>query len=188
MVLFVVRYSGNFGFIKPWSAVRDSGGGETYSQQFLTPSIIEGLRQKLEVKEILRHKLQYSGISLQQETIEAKAWEYKNKTHILNTSIIKRGILISPILFLAFSSEEDAVKASREHICLCRNEDILLPDDEVLALTPEEFDSISGYELRFTEEAGAFMVGYNRFNDNKPMFGKIEITGKPINDCPNELL
>jgi hypothetical protein len=37
---FVIRYSGPFGFIKPWTAVRD---GETFSQQFLTPSIIEGV-------------------------------------------------------------------------------------------------------------------------------------------------
>lgn len=38
--MYVVTYKGQFGFIKPWSAVRD---GETFSQQFLTPSIIEGI-------------------------------------------------------------------------------------------------------------------------------------------------
>lgn len=42
--LFVVKYAGPFGFIKPWTAVRD---GETYSQQFLTPSIVEGMEKKL---------------------------------------------------------------------------------------------------------------------------------------------
>lgn len=41
---YTVKYSGTFGFIKPWTAVRDA---ETYSQQFLTPSIMEGMRQKL---------------------------------------------------------------------------------------------------------------------------------------------
>ena len=51
------KYAGPFGFIKPWTAVRDASGGETYSQQFLTPSIIEGIRQKLEVTAIMRHKL-----------------------------------------------------------------------------------------------------------------------------------
>lgn len=61
---YVVKYSGPFGFIKPWTAVRDS---KTFSQQFLTPSIIEGIRQKLEVSKILRHKLSYSGISVKQE-------------------------------------------------------------------------------------------------------------------------
>ena len=41
---YVVKYSGPFGFIKPWTAVRDS---ETFSQQFLTPSIVEGIEKKL---------------------------------------------------------------------------------------------------------------------------------------------
>lgn len=40
--MFVVTYKGQFGFIKPWTAVRD---GETFSQQFLTPSIIEGIEK-----------------------------------------------------------------------------------------------------------------------------------------------
>ena len=43
-ILFVVHYSGTFGYIKPWTAVRDI---ETYSQQFLTPSIVEGMEKKL---------------------------------------------------------------------------------------------------------------------------------------------
>ncbi len=36
--MYVIKYSGPFGFIKPWTAVRDS---ETYSQNFLIPSIAE---------------------------------------------------------------------------------------------------------------------------------------------------
>ena len=43
-MLYVIKYSGPFGFIKPWTAVRDI---ETFSQQFLTPSIIEGIEKKL---------------------------------------------------------------------------------------------------------------------------------------------
>ena len=46
MKYYVVKYAGPFGFIKPWTAVRDASGGETYSQQFLTPSIIEGIRHQ----------------------------------------------------------------------------------------------------------------------------------------------
>ena len=42
--MYVVTYKGQFGFIKPWTAVRDE---ETFSQQFLTPSIIEGIEKKL---------------------------------------------------------------------------------------------------------------------------------------------
>ncbi len=40
--LYVIKYVGPFGFIKPWTAVRDS---ETFSQQFLTPSILEGIEK-----------------------------------------------------------------------------------------------------------------------------------------------
>lgn len=43
LMLYIVKYSGPFGFIKPWTAVRDS---ETFSQQFLTPSIVEGMEKK----------------------------------------------------------------------------------------------------------------------------------------------
>ena len=82
MKYYILRYSGPFGFIKPWTAVRDASGGETYSQQFLTPSIIEGLRQKLEVTAILRHKLVYGGIDIQQEMVQAKAWSKKAKKYI----------------------------------------------------------------------------------------------------------
>lgn len=39
---YVVKYTGPFGFIKPWTAVRD---GLTYSQQFLSPSTLEGIEK-----------------------------------------------------------------------------------------------------------------------------------------------
>ncbi|MDR2026180.1 MAG: hypothetical protein LBQ01_01310 [Prevotellaceae bacterium] len=176
---YTVKYSGTFGFIKPWTAVRDAGGGETYSQQFLTPSIIEGMRQKLEVSEIVRHKLTYLGINLQQEVIQAKAWEKKNKIYTKNRSILKRGVMLYPTLYLAFSNIEDAEKSYKQHICLCRNEDVLLPV-EIKTWTEEEFNQIAGYELRFEENEKAFMVGYNRFNKSEQMFGWLEITGNPI--------
>jgi hypothetical protein len=177
---YIVKYSGTFGFIKPWTAVRDAGGGETYSQQFLTPSIIEGMRQKLEVSEIVRHKLTYSGVNLQQEVIQAKGWEKKNKIYTKSRSILNRGIMLYPTLYLVFSNIEDAEKAHKQHICLCRNEDILLPTGEIESLEEEEFNQIDGYELRFGNIDKSFMVGYNRFNENESMFGWIEITGNPI--------
>lgn len=85
------KFTGPFGFYKPWTAVRDASGGETYSQQFLTPSIVEGIRQKLEVKSILRHRLIYAGIDVQQEVVQAKAWSKKGKQYIKERSILKRG-------------------------------------------------------------------------------------------------
>jgi hypothetical protein len=177
---YVVKYSGTFGFIKPWTAVRDAGGGETYSQQFLTPSIIEGIRQKLEVTEIVRHKLTYAGVNLQQEVIQAKGWEKKNKIYTRNRSILRRGVMLYPTIYLAFSNIEDAEKSFKQHICLCRNEDVLLPVDEIEPLAEEAFNQIDGYELRFGENEKSFMAGYNRFNKSEPMFGWLEITGNPI--------
>lgn len=177
MTYYTVKYKGDFGFIKPWTAVRDE---ETFSQQFLTPSIMEGIRQKLEVKAILRHKLSYQGVSIQQETVRARCFKKKAKGMVeLEKSILKRGVLIKPCLTLAFKDVIDAEKASKQHICLCRNEDILLPESSIEDIKEEEFNSIEGFELRFGESEKSFMVGYNRFQGNEPMYGWIEITGKP---------
>lgn len=176
---YVVKYSGPFGFIKPWTAVRDS---KTFSQQFLTPSIIEGIRQKLEVKTIVRHKLVYTSISVQQEQTQTRGWEKKTqqKMMVRNRSILERGVMIDPILYLTFESEEDAQKATKQHICLCRNEDVLLPDSEIEQKTEQEFDEITGFELRFGENEKSFLVGFDRFNSSQAMYGWLEITGKPV--------
>lgn len=177
--MFIIKYEGHFGFIKPWTAVRDS---LTFSQQFLTPAIIEGIRQKLEVEEITRHKLTYAGISRQQEQIQTRGWKHFPREGIMirNRSILTRGVMLYPILYLAFSSENDAQKASEQHICLCRNEDVMLPVEQIDEMTVEEFDQIDGFELRLDADEKSFMVGYNRFDENKPMFGYLEITGKPV--------
>ena len=177
---YLVKYSGPFGFIKPWAAVRDAGGGETFSQQFLTPSIIEGMRQKLEVGSIVRHKLTYSSVNVQQEVIKAKAWKSSRKIYTKESSILKRGALINPVLFLAFDNFGDAEKAVKQHVCLCRNEDILLPDENILELSELEFHSLDGYELRFEKNEKSFLVGYNRFKENEEMYGWVDIVGNPI--------
>jgi hypothetical protein len=173
MTYYVIKYSGPFGFIKPWTAVRDI---ETYSQQFLTPSIIEGMRQKLEVTKIVRHRLSYGGFNIQQETTIAKAYKKTRKTYQKERSILRRGVMINPILWLAFDNEDDAQKASIQHICLCRNEDILLPDKQIYILSPEEFNTFKGFELHFGQTETSFCVGNNRFNENEEMFGWLEIT------------
>lgn len=188
-MFYIVQYTGPFGFIKPWTAVRDE---LTFSQQFLTSSIIEGLRQKLEVSTILRHRLSYAGISRQQEQTQPRAWEQKidRKSKIVTMSrprsIIKRGILLSPLLTLAFKSIEDADKAMEQHICLCRNEDILLPVSS-MTMTPEEFEQIPGFELLFGKGPDSFIVGYNRFAESEPMYGTLIISGNPVNNQSQEL-
>lgn len=176
---YIVKYSGPFGFIKPWTAVRDS---KTFSQQFLTPSIIEGIRQKLEVSSIVRYKLSYSSISVQQEQTQTRGWEKKTqlKMMVRNQSILERGVMINPILYLAFETIEDAEKGATQHICLCRNEDVLFPDTEIMEMEESEFDNLTGFELRFGENEKSFLVGFNRFDETKPMYGWLEITGKPV--------
>lgn len=176
---YVVKYSGPFGFIKPWTAVRDS---KTFSQQFLTPSIIEGIRQKLEVNSIARHKMSYKTVSLQQEQTQTRGWEKKAQLKIMvrNQSIIERGIIVEPVLYLAFETESDAIKSAKQHICLCRNEDILFPETNILQMDDHEFNSITGFELRFGENEKSFLVGFNRFEESKPMYGWLEISGKPV--------
>jgi hypothetical protein len=177
MNLYAVKYKGPFGFIKPWTAVRDE---LTYSQQFLTPSIIEGIRQKLQVNTILRHKLSFSKFDKQQEQTRPKLIKKQG----YNFSILTRGVLINPQLFLGFKSKEDAEIAYGQHLCLCRNEDVLLPVQSagISELGEEEFDALEGFELKFTDSDKGFMVGYNRFKNFEPMYGELEITDGAIRD------
>ncbi len=186
VIYYVVKYSGPFGFIKPWTAVRD---GETYSQQFLTPSIVEGIEKKLfpemlqyngEIRKILRHKLSYTSIDMQQEQTQTRGWEKKNRLMVRNKSVLNRGVLLNPVLHLAFGSMEDAEIAARQHICLCRNEDVLIPSESIMEKRLSEFDKIDGFELRFGASDESFMVGFNRFDSAKPMYGWLEISGKPV--------
>ena len=170
-LLYVVKYTGAFGFIKPWTAVRD---GETFSQQFLTPSIVEGMRQKLEVSQIVRHRMRYMGVSEQQEQTQPRDWQ-KQRPY----AILMRGVLIQPTLWLAFASLDDATQAADQHLCLCRNEDLVYPQGQPETMTPEKFDEIDGVELLFGSGSDSFCVGYNRF-DNSAMFGSLHIVGNPV--------
>lgn len=179
MNFYVVKYSGPFGFIKPWTAVRDS---ETFSQQFLTPSIIEGMRQKLEVKRVVRHKLTYESISRQQEVTHTRGWDYQRSKKLYQRyrSILVRGAMLNPDLYLAFEDETDAQKALQQHICLCRNEDLLLPEGDILQIDERGFDALPGFELRFGENERSFLVGFNRFKQGEPMYGWLEVSGNPL--------
>jgi|SRR5665213_126337 len=191
MSYYIVKYSGPFGFIKPWTAVRDS---ETFSQQFLTPSIVEGIEKKLfpellseqGIKKIVGHRLTYEQINGQQEVIQTKGWNSKKqgKQFLFErpTAVLTRGILLNPSLHLAFNSIEDAQKAFIQHICLCRNEDVLLPElvEEIDAESfNTDLEKYSGYELVFEKNENSFLVGYNRQN-GEPMYGWLKTIGNPV--------
>lgn len=194
MKLYVVKYSGPFGFIKPWTAVRD---GEVYSQQFLSPSTVAGIERKLfpellnkewGIYKITGHRLTYSQIAIQQEQTQSRGWNEKGrgqkKEFIRPYAILKRGILINPILYLAFEWKKDAETASKQHICLARNEDILYPSSDIIETTKQEFNEneelFSGFELVFERTYNSFLVGYNRLNKNKPMYGWLKVVGNPV--------
>ncbi len=193
-MLYIVKYTGPFGFIKPWTAVRDS---ETYSQQFLTPSIIAGIERKLfpellntdfGIYKIKRHRLTYQQISQQQEQTQPRGWNAKgtakNRTYERPYSILMRGVMVNPVLFLAFETLADAEKAAMQHICLARNEDMLYPQDEIIEVSEEEFDNndelFYGFELMVEKNEQSFLVGYNRLDENKPMYGWLKIVGNPV--------
>lgn len=192
--IYIVKYSGPFSFIKPWTAVRDE---EVYSQQFLTPSLIGGIERKLfpellnkewGIYKIAGHRLTYTQISQQQEQTQPRGWNEKGKGAKKELSrpysILKRGVLINPILFLAFKSREEAAVASKQHLCLARNEDILYPSDKIIETTTQNFneneEQFSGFELVFEEGDNSFLVGYNRLNNNEPMHGWLRSVGNPV--------
>lgn len=176
--LYVVRYSGPFGFIKPWTAVRDD---QTYSQQFLTPSTVEGMRQKLGVSGILRHRLRHDGFSRQQEMVQSGGLKKNTRAKTLtrSTGVLTRGVMLNPVLFLAFATEEDAHLAAKQHLCLCRNEDLVYPADPVQTMGLQAFERVTGFELVFGQGKGAFLVGYNRFAEGGPMYGRLHVEGNP---------
>jgi hypothetical protein len=90
--------------------------------------------------------------------------------------------LLNPVLYLAFANENDAEVAAKEHICLCRNEDLLYPEGEVLEITQEQFDNedYAGFELIFEKTESSFLVGYNRMANNEPMYGHLKVVGTPV--------
>lgn len=187
MNFFTVKYSGPFGFIKPWTAVRDS---ETFSQQFLTPSIVEGMEKKLfpellsqsGIHKILRHRINYCSIDHQQERTWSKGGikVYKDKhQYKTNMGILTRGVMLKPNLYLAFKEEADAKLAFTQTICLCRNEDLLHPEF-LQSMTEEQFENIPGFELLFRKAGEGFKVGHNRFAESEEMHGELHVWGNPI--------
>ncbi len=190
-LLFVVRYTGPFGYIKPWTAVRDS---ETFSQQFLTPSILSGMEQKLFpellpkegepflIHRIAAYRLAYSGLSSQQEQTQPRGWNKKSKHLERPKAILVRGVMLNPVLMLAFREREHAEEACRQHLCLCRNEDIVLPDSLIETVSVAAFDEppFDGFELVFADNEQSFVVGCNRFDAGREMKGWLKIVGNPV--------
>lgn len=179
--MYIVKFYGCIAFIKPWSAVRDN---KTSSLQFLTPSTIEGIEKKLfpellhtpGIQKIRRYKLNFIGRTTMQEKVQSKALTIKKKDGYMTrmTSVINRTVLLEPSLFLAFDSLDDAQTASTQHICLTRNEDLMRASPEILEMDEKDFGGLPGFELRFEKTESSFMVGFNRYDNDNPMYGYLE--------------
>jgi len=181
MTYHVVKFAGPFGFIKPWTAVRDE---LTFSQTFLSPPTVKGISQKLfgvgEMSRIKRYRLRFDMISEQQEQTWAPLRKVSKKGGVksLNNGIITRGILLNPQLYLAFEKKEDAQSAMEQHICLCRNEDLLLPDYMygIKELNEEEFQELVGFELITSHDSDEIPAGRDRYVEGAPMtYGQLHI-------------
>lgn len=188
MKYYVVKYEGQFGFIKPWTAVRD---GEIFSQQFLTPSMIAGIERKLfpellntpfGIYKIKSYRLAFDQMTPQQEQIQPRGWNVKKHSATRPYSILIRNVLLNPILYLAFEKKQDAKIAFTQHICLARNEDLLFPvainETSAKRFNTDE-DNFAGYELIF-EHNDHFLVGYNRLDQDNPMYGWLKVLGNPV--------
>jgi hypothetical protein len=144
--------------------------------------MVEGIRQKLQVKEILRHRLTYRSMDEQQEVTHTRGWDYAKtkKLYTRSRAIVNRGIMLDPDLYLAFSNEPDAHNAFSQHICLARNEDVMLPEEYLGEIDKSTFDKLPGFELLLEKGDDSFLVGYNRFADGAPMYGRLEVTKNPL--------
>lgn len=177
----VVKFSGPFGYIKPWSAVRDE---LTFSQLYLTGSILKGMSQKLfglgEMDRIIRHRLSYDQLIEMQERTLPKLVKTARAGGIL-----KRRVMLNPVLHLAFATREDAAAAARQHLCLCRNEDLVWPSPAV-EMPEELFDAIPGFEYSPKAEAeGGVFHGWDRtLTDDagyhQKQYGSITRVGEPM--------
>jgi hypothetical protein len=195
---YIVEFNGKFGFIKPWSSVRDS---KTKSNFFLTPSILMGIERKLfpdllinqngKLNKIIRYRLSFDSVSFQQESTNSINFERLNskfkkiKFFRRNPSIVSRGILINPKLYLMFDSEEDANEAITQHICLCRNEDVMLPSTRMIAIENEsefESDDFSGYESFECKknDNNSIYCGLNKYTSGK-QYIQYKVFGTPSN-------
>jgi hypothetical protein len=108
-------------------------------------------------------------------------------------SILTRGVMIEPELILAFATPEEQQTAFSQHLCLCRNEDIVLPV-QLWQASIGEFEALPGFEFIPTtaEDKDGLFHGFNRFEmlengAHAPVYGRIIKTGEPMRVAENLL-
>ena len=186
--MFCVRFENMvkpyFGFFRPYNAVRDI---ETYSLTYLTPSILNGMEENMEIPmgSIVRHKLTFSKERMDRELVKtAYGTIWKNGKELKCFVIDKNGnkqyngahikhALINPAMVLGFKDKESAEVASKSTLYLGQTEYLIYPATGVFEMTEENFDELPGVETFESDEDG-IDCGFNRFKENKPMYVKIE--------------
>lgn len=164
--IYYVTYEGDFGYIKPHNAVRDS---VTYSEGFLTPSTVEGIRRYLGVNSIDRVKLSYNGLI---DTFQVTQVPHNNSFNRFR-SILNRFFLCNPKVILGFYNEFDATLAQKHTFALCVRECQVYPTHYYKSCNIEEFNAFPGSEFIECDE-GDMYVGYNRYTE-KDMIGTLEV-------------
>jgi len=195
---YIIKYEGSFGFIKPWSAVRDT---KTKSCFYLTPSILMGIERKLfpelslndngKLNKILRYRLNFQDVTFQKELtrsinyINKTSKSNKKKYFIANTNTVERGLLLNPVLYIMISSINDIDIFMSQHICLCRNEDILFPTKIIEIENDDNFNTdeqFYGYESFSCDENddNSILCGLNKYTNDK-QYIQFKMFGTPDN-------
>lgn len=183
--MYIVKFFGDFGYIKPFTALRDV---KTYSVKALPPSVVMGIETKLfdDVKNrILRHRLSFTSmIPTNEQTTSIQAVKTKKGVK-KNSSMHCRYVLLNPTLYFVVDNFDDAELMTEQTIRLSRNEDILFPDEKIIEISDiNEFDTdtYSGYELIPCDSShvNAVWYGYNRYTE-KDQYAYMKIVGVPQN-------
>lgn len=81
--------------------------------------------------------------------------------------IIKRHVLLKPKLLFGFKDKNDAEIMIENMVRLTRNEDLMVPNSEIIEMSNKDFDLLTGTEA--IEDKNGFLCGYNRFKEFEPM-------------------
>ena len=125
--MYVVKYKGKFGFIKPISAKRDD---EIVTQQFLNQSTVAGIERKLfpelltktyKQNRIIRHRISHESIVIITEQVQTRLpnkVKGKRGFYKKDAVICHRHVLVNPSLYLFFNKEEYALQAFEQTVHL----------------------------------------------------------------------
>jgi len=176
---YVIKYTGDFGFIKPPTANRS---GLIFSQNYLTPANIRGIEKFLFPEElyllsdyeprIIRHRVYFRQRIQTVETTHGRGTGlykgiYRGK------ATLQRHVLFNLIVHLAFSQEKYAQDAIKHHIHFGAKEHLLFPDKLILKMSPLEFKQIKGFEfITNNNHNNSILIGYDRYTQ-QPMTGQL---------------